>query len=49
MSTSTVILPRLNMSSHLNAATSIDGTRRASSLPIRIADAVDLLLEPLRA
>ena len=40
VSTSTVILPRLNMSSHLNAAASIDGKRRASSLPIRIAESV---------
>ena len=37
MSTSTTILPLLNMSSHWRAAPSIDGTRRASSLPIRTA------------
>ena len=37
MSTSTVILPLLNMSSHWSAAPSIEGARRASSLPIRTA------------
>ena len=37
MSTSTTNLPLLNWSSQLSAAPSSDGTRRASSLPIRTA------------